>query len=130
TRLARPPQIALLARSTRPFLDFCPVQSSALTLISCSKTNVSSPASTFDYQVQVALEKTHAPVQGALVFDNATNTLLSSTNEQGVAHLKAKDGQVLRVVEPKYGQQQALVTVSKIQKQDTLVWKISWNGGM
>ncbi|GGJ57631.1 hypothetical protein GCM10008938_49650 [Deinococcus roseus] len=64
------------------------------------------------------------------MFDNATNTLLSSTNEQGVAHLKAKDGQVLRVVEPKYGQQQALVTVSKIQKQDTLVWKISWNGGM
>lgn len=49
-----------------------------------------------------------APVEGAKVFEHATNKLLGETGKDGKLKLLVQNGTVLRLTEPNYGQQQAL----------------------
>jgi hypothetical protein len=51
------------------------------------------------------------PVVGAKVFDNTTNMLLGVTGRKGSVAVKTSVGAVLRIVEPDYGQQQAVIVV-------------------
>jgi hypothetical protein len=87
----------------------------ALLLTSCSQ-NIEAPAME-DWSIYVYTVETDEPVQGANVFDNETNELLATTGNDGYARLKAYDGQVVRIVEPDYGQQQAILTYSSSDVQ-------------
>lgn len=67
-------------------------------------------ASGEDVQVTVKIQWANSgkPVVGANIFNHQTNVLLAKTGKSGAATFTAKDGDILRLVEPKYGKQQAL----------------------
>jgi hypothetical protein len=48
------------------------------------------------------------PVEGAKIYDQAKNTFIGETGKDGKFVFQTKNGTVVRLVEPKYGQQQAL----------------------
>jgi hypothetical protein len=51
------------------------------------------------------------PVVGAKVYDHLPNVFLGKTDKNGELVLKIKNGTVVRLVEPEYGEQQALRVV-------------------
>lgn len=51
------------------------------------------------------------PVEGASVFRHSANELLGRTGKDGTFNTQLPNGTVVRLVEPKYGQQQALRVV-------------------
>ncbi len=58
------------------------------------------------------------PVVGVKVFDNATNTLLGVTGQDGSVTVNTTIGAELRMVEPGYGQQQSLLVVKAAPRDD------------
>ena len=63
-----------------------------------------------DVEVTVAIEwmPDGEPVVGASVFDHSENSLLGKTDEAGKLVATVPNGSIIRLVEPEYGQQQAL----------------------
>jgi hypothetical protein len=101
----------------------------AFLLTSCGG-NVKVPT-TADWNIYVYTVETNEPVQDANVFDYETNELLATTGSDGYARLKAHDGQMVRVVEPNYGQQQAILTYepSNLQAQSGPKGIVGWYTG-
>ncbi len=58
------------------------------------------------------------PVIGAKVFDHRNHQLLGLTNQFGKLLVTVPNGTLLRLVEPNYGQQQALIIVQGKRKND------------
>jgi hypothetical protein len=69
------------------------------------------PDELVDVTVHIVWVPTGAPVLGASVFKHVSNELLGKTDKRGNYRTKQPNGTVLRLVEPKYGQQQALRVV-------------------
>lgn len=51
------------------------------------------------------------PVDNAIIFDHKDNKEIGKTDKEGLFQTILKDGTVLRLVEPNYGQQQAIRVV-------------------
>jgi hypothetical protein len=67
---------------------------------------------TVEWENKVKEDGSKEVVSDVRVFDHAPNTLLGKTDKNGEIHVRAKNGTTLRLVEPKYGEQQALILVS------------------
>jgi hypothetical protein len=77
-------------------------------------------------RVRVYVVETGDAVTGANVFDSESNTLMATTDANGRAAFTAHPGQVIRVVEPGYGGQQAVYTAKPYsQRSESLLgWSI------
>ena len=63
--------------------------------------------------INVTITKDNSPVKDVNIFENSTNTLIGKTKEDGKFDLYAKEGTVIRIVEPKYGLQSKIFTVKR-----------------
>lgn len=67
------------------------------------------PAGLVEVQIEILWTNMGgAPVVGAKVFEHEVNKLLGETGKDGKLTITVENGTVLRLVEPSYGQQQAL----------------------
>ena len=66
---------------------------------------------TVDVEVEITWDD-ESPVVGARVYEHVPNSFLGTTGEDGKLSFKSKNGTIIRLVEPEYGIQQALRTVS------------------
>lgn len=67
---------------------------------------------TVEWENKVREDGSNEVASDVRVFDHTPNTLLGKTDKNGQIHVRAKNGTTLRLVEPKYGEQQALILVS------------------
>ena len=70
--------------------------------------NLSLPDEPVEVTVSIVWLPGGGPVAGASVFAHQTNELLGRTGRDGLITLTVRNGSILRLVEPTYGQQQAL----------------------
>jgi hypothetical protein len=93
----------------------------SILLLSCNSSNLGNSLKTekgYTYNLKVYYPENGNSVEGARVYDNTTNELLSVTRVDGRAEFFVSYGTELRVVEPKYGIQQAII---KIPNKDRIV---------
>jgi hypothetical protein len=69
------------------------------------------PPEPVDVTVKIVWLPDGAPVEGASVFKHQENELIGKANKDGIYASQIQNGTILRLVEPKYGQQQALRVV-------------------
>ncbi|MCB2262130.1 MAG: hypothetical protein LGR52_04220 [Candidatus Thiosymbion ectosymbiont of Robbea hypermnestra] len=76
-----------------------------------SISDIALPKEDVEVTVEISWVPSGDPVEGARVFDHLPNLLLGRTGKDGKFTTKVANGTVLRLVEPKYGLQQALRVV-------------------
>jgi hypothetical protein len=88
--------------------------------------NMKLPNEEVEVIVDIKWVPSDEPVDGASIYDHVPNTLLGKTGKDGKFVFRTKNGTVLRLVEPKYGLQQALRVVQgeRVSSKDIRVSRV------